>query len=276
MYNSLAPEAFGHKGHLSPLLDMSIRSSTLEATLPEPPSKSKNMSNVSSNSSKSTPRVEARSHNSSRYQPSPREQNSRISSTTEYDALPNSIHNSKLSPNISAQLMLSPDLAQRVSAILGHSPEAVPKLSLLEESPKTRLSLDSGKGSPHSIGSSGSVISQDELDRHVSDVLSRSEHFLESQGRLRETAPVIPLPRGDNEDRSYLDKYMSPRYVSPNQRYTSPNQRYTSGRDSSSQREDSSPGLEYSRYASPRLTTGRPRTNTQEEITPRTNSSQDR
>lgn len=236
MYNSIAGDVFGHKRHLSPLLDMSERSIELERTLNEERRKAEQLLASESSSARTTPRDKNNSGTSPRYGTSPRDQQSRMSSGTEYDPLPQSMRESKLSPNISAQLMLSPDLAQRVSAILnpsGQSPD-IPKLSFTEDrtidTHRTYHSLS--PRSPHAVltepsprehdsgraesASGSSHLSSDELDRHVSRVLSRSG------GRDLHASP--PGVSGEGEvsgtgeqqgDLSYLDKYMSPRYIPP-------------------------------------------------------------
>jgi len=213
VFNSIASNAFDHKRHLSPLIDMSERSLELERSLAEERKKHERSTVQSETSSKSTPRGLS-SHNSSRHQPSPREQHSRVSSATEYTALPQSIHDSKLSPNMSAQLVLSPDLAQRVSAILSLSSENIPKLAFNET---VSSKHDSTSSSPRvALGeqgedtSSSGRMSQDKLDKRVSEVLERSESYL---GVHKE--PTKFQSEKIDDDCSYLDKYLSPSCLTP-------------------------------------------------------------
>lgn len=219
MYNSIAGDVFGHKRHLSPLLDMSERSLELERTLNEERQKAEALLASEPNSANTSPR------DGNHTGPSPRDVPSRMSSGTEYDPLPNSMRDSKLSPNMSAQLMMSPDLAQRVSAILNpanKSPD-IPKLSFSDThhinlSPKDRsprLSQVREYDSARSESQSGSSkLSSDELDRHVTDVLSRSGGNLYVDPSIRSESRHAE----QEADHSYLDKYMSPRYTSPRDR----------------------------------------------------------
>lgn len=109
---------------------------------------------------------------------SPRELISRVSSATEYDTLPRSMHDSKLSPNLSSQLALSPDLAERVSAILNPSkPYTIP-----------HLSFDDGS----------------EADHHSYERTTPKESQNDSNTERRRWYS----PRGDSNDSSYLDKYI--------------------------------------------------------------------
>lgn len=213
VYDSIATDAFSHKRHLSPLLDVSLRSDQVQPEerdrshsseplqapslqMPaevqsdprrlqesaqraesqqtyEAPSQMYERLQQTSDSVNAKP--EAVSENSS-----PRELMSRVSSATEYDTLPRSMHDSKLSPNISSQLMLSPDLAERVSAILNPSRASysVPRLSF-------------GDGS--------------EAGGHSSceQTTPREWHDSVNDGRRHYT------PQDGDADTSYLDKYIN-------------------------------------------------------------------
>ena len=267
VYNSIAGDVFGHKRHLSPLLDMSERSQELERTLNEERQKAEALLASEPNSTNTSPR------DGNLTGPSPRDMPSRMSSGTEYDPLPSSMRESKLSPNISAQLMMSPDLAQRVSAILNPSSKSpdIPKLTFSDThhfdlSPGERaplLSKDRGHDSARSESQSGSSrVSSDELDRHVSDVLSRSGGTLYADpvvGVDSGLSDTRHAPAAEHEvDHSYLDKYMSPRYMSPRDRSR------PSSRAAPRSRPDSRA------YRSPRDTDTRPESRT--KVSPRQGS----
>lgn len=227
VFNSIAAGVFDHRRHiLSPLLDMSDRSLELERSLQEEKKKAAQHLDKSdrSFSSKSSPMGGISSRNSSRYQASPRELHSRVSSTTEYDALPRSLHDSKLSPDMSAHLMLSPDLAKKVAAVLNESSEpAVPKLMFNEitQTSKASSASSSSRCSEHgkfsNSSSSSACTSPDELNQHVSNVLSRSTHVLTSEEKPSDPYTYrSDLCGKEADDHSYLDKYLTPpHYNSP-------------------------------------------------------------
>lgn len=210
IFNSIAAGVFDHKRHLSPLLDMSERSMHLQKSFNELEQScvQRTISEYSSN--KSSPRDAISSARSSKSQVSPRELPSQMSSATEYDTLPHRNDGSQ-STSAPAHLMLSPDLAQRVSNILNQSSSpVVPKLTFADVSP-TYKQLSSSFSSPREVSESHTkvstdsspTLSHDELDQHVSEVLRRSNVVLEA------TNPTAQLPPS-GDDHSYLSKYMSP------------------------------------------------------------------
>lgn len=217
IFNSIAAGVFDHKRHLSPLLDMSDRSMQLQRTLDEKERSRTHRTMSEYSSSKSSPSELASSAHSSKLQITPRDLHSQISSTTEYDALPHR-KDSAQSSGTATHLMLSPDLAQRVSNILNQSTSlSLPKLSFDDTSPTYRQQSsthpsprEGGGRTSRSTTSASSILSHDELDQHVSDVLRRSSHVLET---TNQPSPEITPHQAD--DLSYLDKYMSPLHTSP-------------------------------------------------------------
>ena len=238
VFNSIAAGAFSHKRHMSPLLDMSDRSMHLQKSMEDKEvSTDIGTSKYSPRDTKSSPRDTKYSPRDTEYSPrdrkysprdrkysprdnnnktphdfklqdSPRELQSQLSSATEYDTLPSGKKGQ--SPSIPAHLMLSPDLAQRVSDILSQSGStSVPKLTFSSvrppstvESSTTSSPREYDRNKRRDSTESSLVLSQDELDKHVSKVLNRSKKVLESNEKSVENDA--------DEDHSYLDKYMSP------------------------------------------------------------------
>ncbi|XP_067928055.1 serine/arginine repetitive matrix protein 2-like [Watersipora subatra] len=195
-YYSIASGVFGHKKHLSPLLDMSGRSGQV---LQSP------------DSSKSSPRERS----CSKSHESPRDLQSQLSSVTEYETLPYERTNCQQSANNSAHLLLSPDLAQRVSDILNQT--GAPPITKHTFATSSNESSDpSATSSPRdgvdvkSRMSTDSSLTQDELDKRVTHVLNQSTEALRT-GLSPKQQPSIEHAA---EDHSYLDKYMSPNSAS--------------------------------------------------------------
>jgi len=120
-------------------------------------SSSESQSSVQSRLSAGSQPISSKSRNGNRSANSDHHELSRVSSTTEYEALPSNLSGSQVSPDISSRLLLSPDLSLRVANILR---------PLAEDSPRPSphhggaSSVDAASQTPDQLADQGNIHSQ--------------------------------------------------------------------------------------------------------------------